>query len=274
VPTLTQPRDAHDVEPLPGLVPWIGGKRNLARRLAARIDAIPHTCYAEPFVGMGGVFFRRRKPSRVEAINDCSRDVATLFRMLQRHPDALFGECATMVASAAEFERQARLDPDLLTDVERAARLIYLQSAGWGGKVIGRTFGRDCRSRIGFYWPRLQGRLQNVRHRLQGVYIDCLTWEKFIAQWDGSDTLFYLDPPYQGAEAHYGKGLFARDDFIRLADILSAISGHFILSVSDTPLMRATFSRFAIEPIDTIWHIGTASGLSGRRSELVVTDGR
>lgn len=47
------------VEPVNPVAPWIGGKRNLARRIIQRINAIPHTLYAEPFVGMGGVFLRR-----------------------------------------------------------------------------------------------------------------------------------------------------------------------------------------------------------------------
>ncbi len=41
------------------LAPWFGGKKHLAKRIIERIDAIPHRCYAEPFVGMGGVFLRR-----------------------------------------------------------------------------------------------------------------------------------------------------------------------------------------------------------------------
>ncbi|BCH58999.1 hypothetical protein RvVAR0630_16230 [Agrobacterium vitis] len=48
--------------PVPNTQPpaaWIGGKCSLAPRLVKMIEAIPHQTYAEPFVGMGGVFFRR-----------------------------------------------------------------------------------------------------------------------------------------------------------------------------------------------------------------------
>jgi DNA adenine methylase len=31
----------------------------LAKRIVARLAAIPHRTYVEPFVGMGGVFLRR-----------------------------------------------------------------------------------------------------------------------------------------------------------------------------------------------------------------------
>ena len=71
--------------PVLPVAPYVGGKKNLARRICERIEAIPHKAYAEPFVGMGGVFFRRRLAPKVEVINDLNREVATLFRILQRH---------------------------------------------------------------------------------------------------------------------------------------------------------------------------------------------
>lgn len=60
------------VDPVAPLAPYIGGKRALAKDLVALIDATPHVLYAEPFVGMGGVFFRRRRRPRKEVINDIS----------------------------------------------------------------------------------------------------------------------------------------------------------------------------------------------------------
>ena len=73
------------VKPVAPPAPWLGGKRNLAGRLTAMLDAMPCQTYAEPFVGLGGIFFRRRMRPRAEVINDFGRDVANLFRILQRH---------------------------------------------------------------------------------------------------------------------------------------------------------------------------------------------
>jgi len=77
--------DLIPARPAAPVAPWQGGKRNLARRIVERLGAIPHTAYVEPFIGMGGIFFRRPFRARSEVINDLSRDVATLFRILQRH---------------------------------------------------------------------------------------------------------------------------------------------------------------------------------------------
>ena len=66
------------IKPVKPVAPWQGGKRALASRLAERIEAVPHARYVEPFVGMGGVFFRRRRRPQMEVINDINSDVVTL----------------------------------------------------------------------------------------------------------------------------------------------------------------------------------------------------
>lgn len=45
----------HDVATIPAaptapVAPWLGGKRNLAKRICTIIDATPCVTYAEPFV--------------------------------------------------------------------------------------------------------------------------------------------------------------------------------------------------------------------------------
>ena len=76
---------AEPVSPVRPVAPYIGGKRGLFKRLVKVIESTPHKTYAAPFVGMGGVFFRRTLRPRAEVINDINRDIATLFRILQRH---------------------------------------------------------------------------------------------------------------------------------------------------------------------------------------------
>ena len=105
---------------------YIGGKRILSKQLVPMINAIEHDLYAEPFMGMGGVFFRRDRKPKVEAVNDYSRDVATFFRILQNHYEAFLDMLKWQVASRAEFERLLGMDADRLTDLQRGARFLYL----------------------------------------------------------------------------------------------------------------------------------------------------
>jgi len=128
-----QKSELQPVDPVNPVAPWLGGKRNLAKRICARIDAIPHRTYVEPFVGMGGVFLRRSCRPRGEVINDRSRDVSTLFRILQRHYPQFIETLRFQITTRAEFNRLTQTDPETLTDLERAARFLYLQRLAYGG---------------------------------------------------------------------------------------------------------------------------------------------
>src|SRR5690242_17240241 len=203
------------VQPLKGAAPYLGGKRNLAKRLVAIIDAVDHTCYAEPFVGMGGVFFRRRRAPLSEVINDRSRDVATFFRVLQRHYVPFLEMMRWQLTTRVEFERLIKTDPDTLTDLERAARFYYLQRTAFGGKVSGRNFGTQASGPARFDITKLAPELEDLHDRLAAVTIECLPFEEFIPRYDRPTTLFYLDPPYFGSEDDYGSDLFHATAFQR-----------------------------------------------------------
>ena len=195
--TTTEFRAVRPVSPAAG---WIGGKRQLSSRLCALIETIPHRVYAEPFVGMGGVFFRRALAAKVETVNDADRDVVNFFRILQRHFPQFIDTLKWQVTSRAEVERLASQPPELLTDLERAGRFLYLQKLSFGGKVKSPTFGIDTCGPSRFDITRLTSTLEAIHERLSGVTIECLGWADFIARWDRPETLFYVDPTYYGTE--------------------------------------------------------------------------
>ena len=251
------------------IAPYLGGKRNLAKRLCALIDATPHRSYVEPFVGMGGVFLRRPAPAPVEVINDFSGDVANLFRVVRRHYEPFVDELRWLIAGRAEFERQRALDPRLLTDIERAIRFLYLQRLAFGGKVDGRTFGvrRDQDSRINL--AHLRAELKALRDRLATVTIEQLDFADVIRRYDGERALFFLDPPYDGTE---GYGIdFGHAQYEAMAEQLAGIAGQFIMSINDTPFIRQTFDRFRIDEVETTWSLSTAATKRAAKvTELII----
>ena len=44
-----------------------------------------------------------------------------------------------------------------------------------------------------------------------------------IRRHDSGFTLLYIDPPYWGHETDYGKGMFTREDFARMEELLRGI---------------------------------------------------
>ncbi|MBJ7443760.1 MAG: DNA adenine methylase [Sphingobium sp.] len=261
------------ITPINPAAGYIGGKRNLAKRICAIIQDVDHDGYAEPFVGMGGIFFRRAARPRAESINDISGDVTTLFRVVRRHYQAFVDEMEWLLASRAEFERLRALDPAALTDIERAARFLYLQRLAFGGKVASRNFGVDSRTPARFNLARLRATLSAIRDRLQPVVIEQLPYADFIRRYDRPGMLFYLDPPYWNCEDDYGAGLFDRADFNRLAALLGGIAGKFIVSINDTPGVRAAFAAFDMAEVETTYSISTATaGGAKRAGELIITN--
>jgi DNA adenine methylase len=249
--------------------PYIGGKRQLAATIVALIEEIPHTTHAEPFIGMGGVFLRRSRVPRAEVINDISGDVTTFFRILQRHYQPFMDLMRFQLASRREFERLAATEPATLTDLERAARFLYLQRLAFGGKVAGRTFGVSIESPARFDVTKLGPLLADVAARLSGVIIENLPFADLIKRYDAPETLFYLDPPYWGSENDYGTGAFTRADFRRLAEILAGIAGKFVLSINDTPEVRSIFAGFDMAEVDLTYSI--SRGAPKTVGELIIT---
>lgn len=253
------------------VAPWLGGKRNLAKRITAIIDATPHATYAEPFVGMGGIFLRRSMRPRAEVINDLGRDIATLFRILQRHYPQFVDCLRFQLTTRTEFERLVATDPATLTDLERAARFLFLQRTAFGGKVAGRSFGISIDRPARFNLTTLEPMLEDVHARLSGVVIECLDYSEFIRRYDSPGTLFYLDPPYWGNEADYGKAMFSREDFENLAELLAGLSGPFLMSINDRPEVRATFAAFRLTTVCTSYTISRDTRPGSKAKELLVS---
>jgi DNA adenine methylase len=260
------------VAPVRPAAAYIGGKRMLAKRLVALINETPHACYAEVFVGMGGVFFRRTNRPKVEVINDWSEDVSTFFRVLQHHYVAFLEMLRFQITSRANFEKLIRQDPSTLTDLQRSARFLYLQKLAFGGKVDGRNFGVRYDAPASFDVTKLQPLLEAIHERLAPVAIERMPWSDFIRRYDRPGTLFYLDPPYFGSEDDYGAELFDGAQFELMAEQLRGLRGRFILSINNHPEVRRIFAGFDFREEDVRYTL--AGNDNGKiAGELIITGG-
>lgn len=255
------------------VAPWIGGKRNLAKRICAIIDAHDHDTYAEPFVGMGGVFLRRATRPKSEFINDVNRDIHNLFRILQEHYTAFLDHLRFQITTQANFERLVAVDPDTLTDLQRAARFLYVQRLAFGGRPVRPTFGVQVDRSSRFDLTRLQPMLEALHERLAGVNVMNCGYGPFIERVDRERTFFYIDPPYWGSEDYYGKDLFSRGDFESLAEILNGARGSFLMSINDVPEIREIFASFQISEVTTTYTAGASHhGAGVRAAELLISN--
>ena len=269
-----RPEPLRDVEPAEPIAAWFGGKKYLAKRIIERIEAVPHNCYAEPFSGMGGVFLRRAKRPKSEIINDINGEVVNLFRVVREHPEELARQFDWAVASKLEFRRLVDTPPESLTDVRRAARFAYLQTLAFGGKPAteltpGQTGAISPHHRAKLTAARMRRHIEAAHRRLQGVNVECMDWAEFLRRYDRPFTLFYIDPPYWGHETDYGKDLFAREDFERMAEFLRTLQGRFLLSLNDRPEVRETFAGFDLQEVETRYSANIRS--TRRVGELLIS---
>ncbi|MEG6503970.1 MULTISPECIES: DNA adenine methylase [unclassified Desulfovibrio] len=237
----------------PPLAGWMGGKSLLAKRI---VDRIPeHHCYVEPFCGAAWVLFRKPE-SAVEVINDINKDVVTLYRCLQWHLGEFVRFFKWVLVSRDEFERLKKADPETLTDIQRAARFYYIQQSCFGGRITSPTWGFAASRGSRLNLLRIEETLSAAHLRLARAYIECLPYHKVIENYDRPDTFFYVDPPYWDFENYYGPGLFTKEDFSRLADLLAGVKGKFLVSLNDTPGVRECFKAFEIEEVQTRYTCG------------------
>src|SRR3954463_7361447 len=109
---------------------YIGGKNRLATEI---ISLIPkHKTYVEPFAGGAQVFFHK-EPSEVEILNDLNNDIVNLFRICQAHHEELVRYLRFMIPARNWFDLLYKTDPATLTDIQRAARFLYLQKHTYAG---------------------------------------------------------------------------------------------------------------------------------------------
>jgi len=244
---------------------YIGGKSALANRIIAKFPE--HTTYVEPFAGAAQVFFRK-EPSKVEVLNDLDGEIVNFFRVCQQHSEELARYFHFTVASRKWFELLKASNPATLTDIQRAARYLYLLKNSYAGLVRKLNYGISVVQPPGFNPKRLPEVIEQAHQRLARVQIEALSYEKILKRYDRATTLFYLDPPYFGLK--YYNFNFEPEDFAKLAERLKGLKGKFILSLNDVPEVRELFRDFSISEVELFY---TAQQRAGRRyKELLITN--
>jgi len=188
---------------LPGATPafpWMGGKGWLAQKLVHRMPR--KACYVEPFAGAAAMLLAL-PVCPVEVLNDRNRDLIGFYRVMQdaRLRQALLDRLQWTPYAREEYFRALNLLNSAEDDpVTRAWAFFVVSNAAFsGGGQSGLTEKRFATST-----QRSQGRRMNyhieglpaLAQRLKDVVIENRDAIDLLHQYDSSDTLFFLDPPY------------------------------------------------------------------------------
>jgi len=232
---------------------WVGGKSRLRKQIIELIP--PHTCYVELFSGAAWVLFGKQ-PSDVEVLNDIDGELMNFFRVVKYKPEEFIQSFDLELVSREEFRRLANLEPQTLSDIERAHRFYYVIMASWGGELKYPRFQTSISdgghgNRLIGALKRLRERIEPVHKRLSTVIIENLDWETCLARYDREKTVMYIDPPYPMNKVNYFHNMQSWEDHQRLAQRLRDSRCKWILSSYDTPEIRSLYNakKFYILPV-------------------------
>ncbi|MDR0663713.1 MAG: DNA adenine methylase [Spirochaetaceae bacterium] len=209
-------------------ITYYGGKQNMTDIIVPLLP--PHRLYCEPFAGGLAIFFAKI-PSTEEIVNDLNSEMANFWEVLKTDFDVLSTEVWKSLHSRA-LHRQAGVvynNPDMFDRVKRAWAVWMLTNisfnsrpdCNWGCDILGKRTRALTNKRYGFL-PELSERLKNVG-------IENRDAVKVIRDNDAPDSLFYVDPPYVGADQGHYAG-YTQAAFDSLLSTLSGIAGKFLLS--------------------------------------------
>lgn len=246
------------------IIPWIGGKRRLAKHLLPLFPR--HQCYVEPFCGAAALFFLKQ-PSDVEVLNDINGDLVNLYRVVKHHLEEFVRQFKWALSSREIFKWLQATPPETMTDIQRAARFFYLQRLCFNGKIESQVFAVDVQAPPAINLLRLEEELSAAHLRLSRAYIEDRHWSDCVQRLDRPDTFFFMDPPYWGTEG-YGVP-FPIEEYSAIAAAMRSLKGKALLTVNDHRDMREAFAGLQPQEADITYMVGGGDRLADRR-ELIV----
>lgn len=258
-------------------IAYYGGKTVLADTL---ISIMPeHIIYCEPFFGGGAVFFRKPS-SKIEVINDHNERLITFYMQLQSNYKELISALKNTLHSESFYKRAKNIynNKSRYSDLEMAWSVWLLTNSSfahspknpwrWENDKTGTSIAKTLATKRAKLSIDLYDRLKNVQ-------ISCRDALRVISDRDTPNTLFYLDPPYPGAnQGHYCNYTFY--DLENLLKLLTTIEGKFILTNYPSQLIKyyVIVNGWTVSKKESAtWKMGNANTKGSKKTqEVIVTN--
>lgn len=268
------------------IVKWVGGK---ARLLGALLPHVPDAIdtYVEPFAGGAALFFALASADggprfRRAILADQNAELVACYRAVQRDVEAVIRALGAYRYDRDLYYETRELDTSGMSDVERAARLLFLNRTCFNGLWRVNASGKFNVPFGRYENPRILDadglrEASRVLAKADIVHGDFARATKKL----GAGDFVYFDPPYVPVSATanftaYAKDGFGEADQARLAAELRRLRGRSVgvlLSNHDTPEARRLYEDFAVHVVHVKRPINSDIKKRGHAAELVVTTG-
>ncbi|CEO90517.1 DNA adenine methylase [Syntrophaceticus schinkii] len=267
------------------VVKWVGGKRQIIDEI---IKYVPDSfsTYYEPFLGGGAVLFELQPKKAV--VNDVNEELMNIYEVIKDNVDELIEGLKRhkIKNDKAYFYEIRELDRDreqynLLTPVERASRIIYLNKTCYNGLFRVNKSG-EFNAPFGNYKnPNIVNettlRAVSAYFNKAKIRFTCQDFEDAL-KWSRKGAFVYLDPPYDPVSetasfTGYDKGGFDHNEQIRLkktCDKLNKKGIKFLLSNSATDFIMDLYQDYKIEVIQAKRAINSKADRRGNVDEVLV----
>ena len=265
---------------------WTGGKRQLLSVIKSLMPD-QYNNYFEPFVGGGALFFDLAQKNA--HINDFNSELINCYQQIKKNPQILIELLAKhQENNSKEYyldlrsaDRDSRIDK--MTDVERAARIMYMLRVDFNGlyRVNSKNqfnvpYGRYKNPKI------VDGELLlSISKYLNDNDIHILNkdFEEAVEDVRVGDFV-YFDPPYiplseTSAFTSYTHEGFSYEDQVRLRDTFMKLDekgAYVMLSNSSSPIVEELYKDFYIHKVEATRTNGAKSSSRGKISEIIVTN--
>ena len=265
------------VSPRPFLK-WAGGKGKLIQQYIPYFPKKFKTYY-EPFLGGAAVFFYLNPPSA--ALTDINAELVNAYRCVRDNVEELILNLEVhQLRHCRDYYYEVRQCPGV-TNIEKAARLIYLNKTCFNGLYRENSKGA-FNVPIGKYKnPKIcnPALLRSVSAALQNAQINVRPFEDILEHASSCDDFVYFDPPYHPLSptsnfTAYSRYSFTQDDQIRLKYVFAELAERGVkvmLSNSDCPFIRELYSDFNINSIIAPRLINSDARKRGKITEVVIT---
>ena len=268
---------------------WAGGKRQLLPYIKSFIPK-SFDRYFEPFVGGGAVLFDLKHPKAF--INDANGELINLYEVIRDDPDALLSEVEKHKNAAKNKNdekyfyqlREQDRDDNLynrLSEVERAARILYLNKTCFNGLFRVNSQGQFNAPFGKYPNPNIahENIIRAVSKYLKGkdISITSTDFAKAVKTARAGDFI-YFDPPYDPVSdtssfTGYHKSAFGRSEQTRLFKVFKDLDRRgckVMLSNSDTRFIRDLYKGYTKEDILATRRINAVGSGRGAIREVLI----
>jgi DNA adenine methylase len=264
---------------------WAGGKQQLLTQFENYFPQ-EFNRYIEPFVGGGAVFFHLANTGKLPDqvyLFDNNKELINTYTVVRDKLDDLIKVLARHKAEHCKeyYYRIRALDRKdvVLSDVEQAARTIYLNKTCYNGLYRVNRKGQFNVPLGSYTNPGIfdESMLKAASRALTKVALETRDFRTVVDFAQAGDFL-YFDPPYDPVSktasfTSYTAGSFRDEDQRNLAEVFSKLSDKgclCMLSNSDTPFIRDLYREFRIETVYANRAINSDANGRGRIKEVVV----